>query len=196
MHAQSTYTQVARAESEARTREALLDAAEVAFFESDWNRESLVSIAERAGVTKQTLLRHFESKDGLLREAYLRAYSRVEQQRLLAPQDDIAGAVSNLLDHYYELGDRARKIGTIDESALGLDVGARARQLHYDWIDHAFGGYLSRIAAPRRAPIRRALIVICDVQSWSILALDMDLPRAEVQKTLEQSISQLLEIAK
>jgi AcrR family transcriptional regulator len=194
MHAvRSTYTQVARADSEARTRESLLDAAEEAFFESDWNRSSLVSIAERAGVTKQTLLRHFDSKDGLLRATYARAFSRVEQQRLEAPQDDIAGAVSNLLDHYYELGDRSRKIGAIDESVLGLEVGAKARQFHYDWIDHAFGAWLTQLAPSRREIVRRGLIVVCDVQSWSILARDLALPRAEVQKTLVISINRLLE---
>jgi AcrR family transcriptional regulator len=192
----STYTQVARADAEARTREALLDAAETTFFEADWNRSSLVSIADRAGVTKQTLLRHFESKDGLLRAAYGRAFSRVEEQRLAAPQDDIAGAVSNLLDHYYELGDRARKLGTIDESALGLDVGTRARKLHHDWIDHAFGAAIGRVAEPRREEVRRSLIVVCDVQSWAILVHDMNLPRAEVQKTLEYAINQLLGSAK
>src|SRR4051812_47339000 len=192
----SKYTQVARADSEARTREALLDAAEEAFFESDWNRASLVSIAERAAVTKQTLLRHFESKDGLLRSAIARAFSRVEQQRLAAPRDDVAGAVNNLLDHYYELGDRSRKLGTIDSAALGIDVATKARQFHYDWIDHAFGAALARIAAPRRKHIRRALIVVCDVQSWSILARDLNLSRAEVQSTLEQAVNQLLEIKK
>lgn len=192
----STYTQVARADAEARTREALLDAAETTFFEADWNRSSLVSIADRAGVTKQTLLRHFESKDGLLRAAYGRAFSRVEEQRLAAPQDDVAGAVSNLLDHYYELGDRARKLGTVDEIALGLDVGTRARKLHRDWIDHAFGAAIGRVAKSRREQVRRSLIVICDVQSWAILVHDMNLPRSEVQKTLEVAIDQLLGRAK
>lgn len=192
----SKYTQVARADAEARTREALLDAAEATFFEADWNRSSLVSIAERAGVTKQTLLRHYESKDGLLRAAYERAFSRVEAQRLAAPQGDVPGAVTNLLDHYYELGDRARKLGTVDQDALGLDVGTRARRLHYDWIDHAFGGAIARAPKSTRDQVRRSLIVVCDVQSWAILAHDLGLPRAEVQKTLEHAINQLLGNAK
>lgn len=186
------YTQVARAEAEARTREALLDAAEETFFEADWNRSSLVSIADRAGVTKQTLLRHFESKDGLFRAAYERGVSRVEEQRLAAPQGDVPGAVSNLLDHYYEFGDRARKLGSVDEATLSLDVATRARELHYNWIDHSFGEAIGRVDKRHREQIRRSLIVICDVQSWAILAHDLNLPRAEVQKTLEHAIDQLL----
>src|SRR4051812_35020385 len=60
-----TYTQVARAEASERTRDALLDAATEAFFSGTWGSLSLDAIASAAGTTKQTLLRHYGSKQGL-----------------------------------------------------------------------------------------------------------------------------------
>lgn len=193
MSARSSYTKVARANSEAQTREALLDSAEETFFAADWTQASLVSIAESAGVTKQTLLRHFGSKDGLLRAAYARAFERVKDQRLASPKNDVAGAVRNLIDHYEELGERALKLGTVDDAALGLEMSASARQFHYDWIDHAFGSWLIVIAPAERARIRGALIVLCDVHAWAILRRDLALTRPETEATLEAAINRLLE---
>src|SRR3954454_7595259 len=60
------YTQVKRAQERERTRGALLDAARDVFLSGAWEETSLEAIAARAGVTKQTLLRHFGSKRGLL----------------------------------------------------------------------------------------------------------------------------------
>ncbi|MDX6722451.1 MAG: hypothetical protein QOD73_855, partial [Solirubrobacteraceae bacterium] len=98
---------VARAEAEERTRTALLDAAERLFFERGWEGTSLGAVATDAGVTKQTLLRHFGSKDGLLEHAFARAYDQVRDQRWDVPGDDVEHAVDNLLDHYEAVGDRA-----------------------------------------------------------------------------------------
>lgn len=67
-----------------------------------------------------------------------------------------------------------------------------SRQFHYDWIDHAFGRWLAPVPSAERARLRAALIAICDVQSWSILAHDLGLSRAEVRATLILCIRRLL----
>ena len=68
-----TYTQVARRDAEERTKARLLDAATRVFFEEDWLGTSLERIAGEAGVSKQTLLRHFGSREGLAQAAFERA---------------------------------------------------------------------------------------------------------------------------
>jgi AcrR family transcriptional regulator len=75
------YKKVAREQSEQRTRDALLDAADEEFDEGRWRRSSLDAVAAKAGVTKQTLLRHFGSKDGLLLQALARGAVQVLDQR-------------------------------------------------------------------------------------------------------------------
>ena len=105
------YKQVAREEAQQRTREALLEAAIDEFYADRWSKVSLAALATRAGVTKQTLLRHFGSKDGLLLHALMRGAAQVLEQRWSAQPGDVEIAVENLLDHYEEWGERALRLG-------------------------------------------------------------------------------------
>jgi AcrR family transcriptional regulator len=187
-----TYTKVARAELEERTRTALLDAATEAFFAGPWDRVSLASIAARAGVTKQTLLRHFGSKEGLLEQGFQHAFDEVGEQRMAAPTDDVEGAVDNLLDHYERYGERALRLVAMDGAGAIGELVRRAQRFHYDWVEHAFGSWLDAARGRRRERLHGALIVLCDVQAWAILARDRGLPRQEVRATLVLAIRRLL----
>lgn len=187
------YRQVARAEAQQGTRDALIAAAQAEFFAGRWEEASLEAIAARARVTKQTLLRHFGSKDGLLERALERGFDEVREQRFNAPSGDVAGAVDNLLEHYERWGERAIRISSVDglgEVAAGL--GRSARQLHYDWVAHAFGSCLERLSAKDRGRRRAALIALCDVHTWWLLSHDLELPRAEVHATLVNAIESLI----
>ncbi len=187
-----TYTKVARAQSEEQTRIALIAAAEEAFLSGPWEQTSLESIAQASGVTKQTLLRHFGSKDRLLEQTLRQAITQIEKQRLSAPTDDIAGAVDNLLDHYEERGGRAMRSTNLDADGPLGELAEMARQFHYGWVEHAFGRWLATAQSAERARVRGALIAVCDVQTWWILNHDLGLPRAEVRATLILAIRRLL----
>lgn len=178
------YTKVARAEAEARTRAALIDAAQRLFFERGQQGTSLDAVAAEAGVTKQTLLRHFRSKDGLMEQAFATAFDDVRDQRWEVPGDDVACAVDNLLDHYEAVGDRALKIDAMAGAEAVAVWVRRARELHYDWVDHAFGAFLRDLRGRDRARRRAALIALCDVHTWSTLSQHLGLGRAEVRATL------------
>lgn len=186
------YTKVVRAETEKRTRAALLSAADEAFLSGPWEQASLDAIAGAAEVTKQTLLRHFGSKDGLLEQVLLRSVDEVQQQRLRVPRDDIAGAVDNLLEHYEVRGGRAMRSSNLDLEGPLADLGRRARQFHYDWVELAFGSWLTGVGTAERRRLRAALIAVCDVQAWWILTHDLGLSRAEVRATLILTINRLL----
>ena len=162
-----------RAEAEKRTRAALLDAADEAFLSGPWEQASLDAIAGAAGVTKQTLLRHFGSKDGLLEHVLLRAIDEVQTQRMSVPRDDIGGAVDNLLEHYEVRGGRAMRSSNLDLEGSLADLGRRARQFHYDWVELAFGTWLTAVGPAERRRLRAALIAVCDVQAWWILTHDL-----------------------
>ena len=183
---------VARAEAEAQTRAALLDAADEAFLSGPWEQVSLEAIARAAGVTKQTLLRHFGSKDRLLERMLMRAIDEVEKQRLSVPRNDIAGAVDNLLEHYEIRGGRAMRSSNLDMDGALADLGRRARQFHYDWVELAFGAWLTAATPSEGRRLRAALIAVCDVHPWWILTHDLELSRAEVRATLILTIKRLL----
>ena len=186
------YNKVARAETEERTRAAIQDAAEAAFFDSSFDQVTLADVARRAGTTKQTLLRHFGSKEGLAETCFARATERIAAQRMAAPTDDIEGAVENLLDHYEEVGGKALAMAGMPAGPIVADMLARAKQFHYDWVEHAFGRWLDRAAPRERRRLHDALIALCDVQAWAILAHDRERPRAEVRDTLVFAIRRLI----
>ncbi len=190
---QRPYKQVARARASARTRDALLDSANDELFAGDWSKASLESLSARAGVTKQTLLRHFGSKDGLLIEAIMRGAARVHDQRWSAPRGDIAGTVENLLDHYEEWGERSMRIGAWQRGPVMLAlVSKAARKFHYDWVEYTFGPWLDPLDGQTRVRRRAALIALCDLQSWWILSHDLELPRSEIHVILLDMIERLL----
>jgi AcrR family transcriptional regulator len=190
------YTKQARAVMEDRTRTALLDAAERLFFERGLDAMSLEAVAGEAGVTKQTLLRHFGSKAGLLEHAFARAFESVRDQRWEVPGDDIEHAVDNLLDHYEAVGDRALKI----DAMAGVDAVAewvqRARELHYEWVAVAFGAFLQPLRGRDLERRRAGLIAVCDVHTWRLLRRQLGLGRAEVRATLVLAIRGLLEVGR
>lgn len=188
------YKQVERAKAQERTREALIAAATDEFFEGNWLKSTLDSLSHKAGVTRQTLLRHFGSKDGLLMQSLIRGASQVRDQRWSTPTIDIPGAVDNVIDHYEEWGERSVRIGAWQRGPTVLALFANAaRQIHYDWVEHAFARWLEGFDDKTRARRRAILVVLCDVQTWWILSNDLGLPRREVHAILTDQIERALE---
>ena len=187
------YTKHARAVGEERTRAALLDAAERLFFERGWEATSLEAVASEAGVTKQTLLRHFGSKTGLLERGFARGFEDVRRQRWDVPGDDVERAVDNLLDHYDAVGERALKIDAMASVDAVAEWVQRSRELHYEWVAHAFGAFLRPLRGRDLERRRAGLIAVCDVHTWHLLRQQLGLGRAEVRATLVLAIRGLLE---
>lgn len=188
------YKQGARALAQQRTREALLNVALDEFYAGRWEKASLEAVAKSANVTKQTLLRHFGSKEDLLLQALLQGVEQLLDERWSAPAGDIEGVVENLLEHYEIWGERARHIGAWQSGPATLaDLSQAGRQLHYDWVEYAFGPQLKGLRGKARIRLRAALIALCDVQTWWILSHDLKLPRPEVHTILTNLIEGLLD---
>jgi AcrR family transcriptional regulator len=188
------YKQVARAQAREHTRDALLNAADEEFYRGSWPNASLEALAKRAGVTKQTLLRHYGSKEGLLLHMLVRSATQVHDQRWSAPRGDISGVVDNLLDHYEVWGERSLRIGAwLNGGSSLLSMFSRAaREVHYNWVAHAFGPSLESLEGQARARRRAALIAICDVQTWWLFSHDLKLERSEIHAILTDMIDRTL----
>jgi AcrR family transcriptional regulator len=187
------YKKVARAHSQEQTRDALLEAAIDEFYGDRWPKASLEAISAKAGVTKQTLLRHFGSKEGLLLQALVRGASQMLDQRWSTPVGDIEGTVENVLDHYEAWGERARRIGAWEDGpAVLARLSQIARKVHYDWVEHAFAPWLEPLEAEARARRRAQLIVICDVQTWWLLSHDLGHERSEVREILVEMVRRVV----
>ncbi len=125
------YRMAQRARTTAETGERILDVTTALFLEAPLAQLTLALVAERAGVTVQTVLRRFGDKEGLVAAAAAREFERVRTQRGRAPVGDPAGAVANLSEHYEAAGAMALRL--LEDEHVSPTIGEIAeqgRQLH------------------------------------------------------------------
>jgi AcrR family transcriptional regulator len=181
------YRMRARAEATAETGRRILRAVLALHTERFHDQITLEDIAERAGVTVQTVLRRFGSREGLIEAAGNYAETEVLRQRAEAPIGDVAGAVENLLDHYEEWGQVALRLLAQEHRVPQLRAFAdRGRAGHYAWVDRAFSPYLT---GPSRRLRQAKLITLTDVYVWKLLRLDLGLDRTETASALRDMVS-------
>lgn len=181
----------ARAESAAETGRRILGAVVELHSERFHDQITLDDIADRAGVTVQTVLRRFGSKDGLLEAAADWVQERVHAQRSEAPVGDVAGAVDNVLAHYEETG--AGTLRLLAQEKMVPQFGpflALGRQSHYRWVEEKFRPFLASADDAER--LRAQLIVLTDVYVWKLLRLDLGLAPREVREALIEMIGALM----
>jgi AcrR family transcriptional regulator len=183
---------VARAEAQERTKEALLEAAAEEFF-AGGALATLEGLASKVKVTKQTLLRHFGSKEGLLQQALTRSAADVVEQRWSAPVGDVEGAVENLLEHYDEWGERGMRLEAWQISPTPFARLARmGRRIHSEWVEYAFAPWLDARDGRARARLTAQLVAICDVQVWWVLTHYLKMERDEVRATLVEMVEKIV----
>lgn len=176
------YRMQARAEAAAETRGRILRAVLELHVERFHDQITLEDVARRSGVTVQTVLRHFSSRDRLVEAAAEQATREVVAQRSAAPVGDIDGAVENLLDHYEEWGRSALRLLAQEERVPQLRVVADGgRAAHYAWVERTFAPFLAETSDPLLQP---KLISLTDVFTWKLLRLDLGLDRTTTAAAL------------
>lgn len=183
------YRMGARAAAAEETRRRILEAVISLHMERYYDQISLHDVAERAGVTVQTVLRRFGSKDQLINAASEVVRERVMSQRSEAPVGDIAGAVENLVDHYEEWGDSVLRLLAQEERVPVFRATTNAgRALHYEWVEHTFAPLLAERAGEARERLRAELIAVCDVYFWKLLRRDLGLSREQTTLAIRETI--------
>ena len=154
---------------------------------------SLESVAAKAGVTKQTALRHFGSKEGLIEAAIRRASELVRKERAKAPVGDVPGAVRNLMEHYERYGDlMIRLLGEGHWFYLVRKVTTRGREVHLEWVERTFEPQLTGLRDEQARKVRMAqLVAVCDVYVWKLLRRDMKLNVSQAEAALIELIEGL-----
>lgn len=200
---QRAYKQVARAKAQEQTRETLLQAATEEVERDNWTQASLESMAGRAGVSKQTALRHFGSKQGLLDAVIRRSASLVLKERNEAPIGDIPGAVANLVRHYERYGDIVvRMLPYRDAMVRVMGGGERGnsivravdygKEVHEEWVKRTFEPQLAELSPHKRRRRLAQLVAMCDVYVWKILRRDIGMEVEEVEDALVEMLERLL----
>ena len=189
------YRMGARAQSAQETRERILQAAHELWIRLPYDDVTLDQVAERADVTKQTVLRLFTSKDQL-------AFAVVDWQRPReeaareAPAGDVDTAIARLLDRYEEMGDANVRVLDLERRVPAVSyLLAQARESHRLWIEHVFAPFLpARRGASHRRRVM-AFYAATEVALWKLLRRDFELSRADTEAVIRDLIAGVICVA-
>jgi AcrR family transcriptional regulator len=182
-----------RAAQAEATRTRIREAAVGVYQERALDGFTLDEVARRAGVTVQTVLRAFGSKDQLIMKALIALSEETQPIKLPRVPGDAAEAVTIFFDLYEELGDfLIQQLG--DEPRLPglkpeIDAG---REGHAKWIEEAFALFLARHEGKERAEIFHALMVATDVYVWKLLRRDQKLDRCDAEAVMRRLVTGIM----
>jgi len=180
------YTMGARAEAAERTRRRILTALIELAGERPFADITLDAVADRAGVSVQTVLRRFGSRDGLFAEAMETALAETEDERRTVP-GDAAVAMRTLLDHYERRGRTSLlMLAQEDHDAFARQVTDRGKALHRAWVREAFA------PATDEEQTLDLLAVVTDVYAWKLLRIDRGHSRAATERRMRDLVEAVL----
>lgn len=186
------YRMQARAKATAETRERILDAAEETLDSGSIDRFTLAAIADRAGVSMQTVIRHFDNRDGILAATLLHAGQRMRSVREEAPAGDTGAAVASLVDYFDRFGDRILRLIAERERHPSLrlmtDFGWA---FHEEWCERVFEASLASLSGVDRKRRVAQLSAITDVHVWNLLRRRHGLSRRQTQLAIREMLQPL-----
>jgi AcrR family transcriptional regulator len=175
----------ARADAVRETRAKIIEAAGKAVLTMDYGGVTLETIADSAGVSVQTILRHFESKDRLFHEAFDVFHHEIDHEMDGVKVGDIRAAIEALHARYEWMGDGNIRMLSQEETPGPIAEGMKvARKFHCEWVERIFDPYLpSKPPAARRKRLHQFLIA-CDVYTWKLIRRDQGASRAATTETV------------
>lgn len=192
MKSTRSYTMDSRARSVEETRRRILQATFELHTEQHTATIALDRVAERAGVSVQTILRHFGTRDGLLRATAEHGRRQVAEERR-APVGDLPVAVRVLLDHYELRGAATLMLLAQEgEDEVIRSITDDGRRLHRTWVEEVFAPFLDPLPPDDRETLLDLLVVATDVSTWKLLRLDRGLSRDRTEQRLHHLLGALL----
>ncbi|NMI02040.1 TetR/AcrR family transcriptional regulator [Pseudonocardia acidicola] len=178
----------ARAEAAEQTHRRILAAARARFANAPYEEVTLGAIAKEAGVSTQTLLNRFGSKDNLFLEYALDYAREIDALRATARVGDARAAIRVVLRQYEMMGDLViRVLALEDRFPAFAEVSRIGRERHRAWIEEIFAADLPAGARDRRSAVL-ALFAAMDVYTWKLLRRDLGVSQAETARVMERLV--------
>lgn len=185
------YVQRARAESAAATRLAILESHLSLVVERADVAVPLGDIADRAGVTVQTILRRFGNRERLFEETLDHGQAVFVEERS-APPGNVDAAITSICGHYEQRGRAVLALLANEHAHPRISaIVERGRTTHRDWVAEVFGPLLPSAPADSEE-LQRLLVVATDVYAWKLLRLDMGLSRSATERHLRRLVRALI----
>ncbi len=149
---------------------------------SRWIDEiTLDEVAASAGTTRQSVIRLFGGKDGLL-EAVIELVRAEAVPRTSTPADvSVRAALQTLIAHYEAVGDMVVRFLAQEERHAALrPLLAHGRREHRTWVAERFGSTQNCLNKLERERQITRLIVATDIYTWKLLRRDLGKSQDEV----------------
>ncbi|WBB70085.1 TetR/AcrR family transcriptional regulator [Micromonospora sp. WMMD812] len=192
MKSKRQYVMRARADATAQTRQRILQAVFDLHEEKLSVDIALDDVASRAGVSVQTVLRHFGSRDNLIEATTEFANELIVQERR-APAGDLRAAVRAIFDHYELRGDSALMLLAQEfTEPRARRITDNGRKVHREWVKEVFAPQLDQCSATDAEARTDLLVVATDVYTWKLLRRDRGLSRRRAEQRVRQLIDAVL----
>lgn len=166
-----TYDNTRRAAAAAATTERIAAVTESLLVEGTVASVTLQAIADRSGVTVQTVLRHMGSREGCFAAVRERFLARVDAHRAHTPPGNIEAAIAGLLAHYEADGRLVLNLlAQVASEPLAQEAASAGRAYHRAWVERCFG---PRLGVGDRELAIDTLFAATDLSVWKLLRLDL-----------------------
>ena len=182
----------ARAEAVEATGERIARAAMQRFLAEPYDDVTIACVARDAGVSHQTLLNHFGSKDGLFAAAAERFSADLAASRAGRATSDPESVVALLVDQFERSGDGNVRLALLHERIEAVRAGLeQGRANHQGWLAEVFEDRLPSDPAERRRTLA-ALHAATDVYTWKLLRRDLGHGRRATQRIMTDMVRAIL----
>jgi AcrR family transcriptional regulator len=194
--AKRPYRMKVRAQAAEATRQKILDVVEAAFAELFYDEITLSAVAKRAGVSVQTVIRHFESKENLFVASYLQTAEKMGADRGPLPVGDPEEIIADLVDHYERFGDRILWMLAQEEREQILKHLADAGRIyHLQWCRQAFAPALDGLRGKIRERRLAQFVAATDIYVWKLLRRDRNLSKQQTKLAMRELVEPLMKVA-
>jgi len=171
----------------------ILSSARQVFREQLYDQVSLQTVAAHAGVSVQTVLRRFHSKEELFSAVAAQISLVVEGGRDRASVAAVSAAVDAAIADYEQIGDEWLHFMTqeyrTDPICEAVEAG---RRYHHAWVERVFGPHLQVLPMHQRRLRLAVLTAALDIYTWKVLRRELGLTRDEVENAVQDLVQRLL----
>lgn len=169
-----SYNMDRRSRSAAETGERIVQAVLQLWKEVHIHDITLESVAKKSGVSIRTILRKFDTREGLLQACIEQNAAGVIEERIHAPSGDIKAIVHALLSNYEKMGEAGiRTIYLENEVKEAREIGRKGREVHREWCARVFAPFLPDPVHEEYEIRLGAFISATEIYLWKLLRKDL-----------------------
>ena len=183
----------ARARAVEQTSARIKEAAVALFRSRPFVEVTLQAIADAAGVTLQTVLRRFGSKEHLFRSAADTQSDAIRQARAVSDPSDVSEIVRTLVASYEQMGDlNWRGVSQEDQFPLIKQLFDMARENHRRWVETSFADILATARGAERERRTLLLFAATDFYIWKLYRWDLGRSREWTTARMSDLVTSLI----